>query len=72
MDVLCNSAADCNDAWGHFNGGCCGRMELTKGADNADPETIKFLELQGEGGICTPKISVDYIMERGDVNTMEF
>ena len=31
MIQRCEKSDDCKDDFGHFNGGCCGRIELAKG-----------------------------------------
>jgi len=73
LDMIqhCNKTSDCTDAWGHFNGGCCGRIELTKG--KADDETMALFNEQGDGGYCTTKMQADYVEARKDgVNLMDY
>jgi hypothetical protein len=73
IDVLCNSSKDCNDAWGHFNGGCCARTEMTGGAEFAGEDIKRYFEEQGEGGYCSTKAAVDYVEgSEKDISSMDF
>lgn len=73
MIQTCRDSKDCAGTWGHFNGGCCGRSEITKGADLLDPETRKIWDLQTDGqGLCVPRIQADFMEKQGEVNLMEY
>jgi len=66
----CNSNTDCNDAWGHFNGGCCARIEQTRGPSEANFDDM--LKHQGDGGYCTTQAQADFVNGRDEVNMMEY
>lgn len=73
MVQTCSNSNDCQDSWGHFAGGCCGKSEITKNAERADDMTRKLFNLQGKNtGICATRLQADYVEKRGESNLFEW
>lgn len=73
MMLMCRSSSDCEDKWGHFNGGCCERSDVIKGQDKMDKEMKEMFDLQGEkGGFCAPATQANYAEEKKEHNMMEY